>query len=36
MIHTLVVLFLFVVLFVSPCLVAGSIDLDEEEANHPE
>ena len=31
MVHTLFVLLLFVVLLVSPCLVAGSVDMDEEE-----
>jgi hypothetical protein len=36
MVHTLIVLFLYVVLLLSPCLVAGSIDMDEEDANYPE
>jgi len=30
MAHTLIVIVLFVVMFVSPCYVASSIDLDEE------
>jgi len=36
MVHTLIVLFLFVMLLVSPCIVASSIDMDEEDANYPE
>jgi hypothetical protein len=36
MVHTLIVLALFVMLLVSPCLVAASIDMDEEDRNFPE
>ncbi|MBS1801245.1 MAG: hypothetical protein JSS95_15645 [Acidobacteria bacterium] len=36
MVHTLIVLLLFVALFVSPCLVAATVDLEEEENNYPE
>jgi hypothetical protein len=36
MVHTFLVIVLFFVMFVSPCAVASSIDLDAEEANSAE
>jgi hypothetical protein len=36
MVHTLIVLLLFVALLVSPCLVAASVDIEAEENNFPE
>ena len=33
MVHTLIVIFLFCMLLVAPCVVASSIDLEAEEAN---
>jgi hypothetical protein len=36
MVHTLIVLFLFVVLLVSPCLVAAGVDIETEDNNFPE
>jgi hypothetical protein len=36
MVHTLIVIFLFFAMLVSPCVVASRIDMDEEEANSAE
>lgn len=36
MVHTLIVFLLFVVLLVSPGLVAATVDIEEEDRNYPE